>query len=522
MPTQKVIPPNFFNCNAAIQKCRTRFLSEVKNKRMLGGVGWSLNDVKNFLGREVYVIPCGAVPKNNDPHGRIIHNYSYPSKKSGSINAALINTSVSYISFKNRVAQLSKVDWYIKADLKNGYRQLPVHPTDWHTQIYSLGPNEFYIDIAMPFGKANSSKVFCTWTSAWCNSFKFHFQNQYSAYIILLSYVDDFFGGPIRTGALLHDKKIAKLMLENIIVIGEITNTCANLEKCKEPARRMVILGIMFDSIKKSCYLAHAKISKYCNCLTLVRTSKTCTSKLLQKIIGYLVFASWVIPYGRPFISHISFFIDNQNLNKKVILDSAGLMACDIWLTLLNKNCGLPFSFIMGSLPRQKDEWFYDASTSYGYGGICGNLYFRVSHREIISLVGETFARGLDALPIAYRELLAALFAFQAFAKNGRKKFIRVNSDNTNTVTWLNKGRCSKKFGFLILSAIEYYKFKYGLKIKAYYIKSSHNTSADALSRGLTPKWLLRRGVRQKIDVSRIVNLLKHPLPFWLKSCNPF
>ena len=155
-------------------------------------------------------------------------------------------------------------------------------------------------------------------------------------------------------------------------------------------------------------------------------------------------------------------------------------------------------------------------------GGICGNLYFRISHREVLSIVGETFARGLDDLFIAYRELLAALFAFQAFAKNGRKKFVRVNSDNTNTVTWLNKGRCSKKIGFLILSAIEYYKFKYGLKIKAYYVKSSHNSSADALSRGLTPKWLLLRGVRHKIDVSRIVNLLRNPRPFWLKSRNPF
>ena len=157
-------------------------------------------------------------------------------------------------------------------------------------------------------------------------------------------------------------------MLENIIVIGKITNTRANLEKCRASARRMVILGIMFDSVKKSCYLARAKITKYCSRLTSLRTSYAGTSKLLQNIIGYLVFASWVMPYGRPFISHISFFINNKDLNKKVILDSAGLMACDIWLILLNKNCGLPFSFIMGSLPRQKDEWFYDASTSYGYG----------------------------------------------------------------------------------------------------------------------------------------------------------
>ena len=95
---------------------------------MIGGYGWSAEHVGRFLDKQFYTIPCGAVPKNNDPDGRIIHNYSYPSAKSGSVNAALINTSVAYISFQDRVALLDKVDWFIKADLKNGYRQLPVHP----------------------------------------------------------------------------------------------------------------------------------------------------------------------------------------------------------------------------------------------------------------------------------------------------------------------------------------------------------------------------------------------------------
>ena len=172
-------------------------MGEVEKGRMLGGRGWSLDKVENFLGQKVHVIPCGAVPKNDDPFGRIIHDYSYPkSNYSNSVNSALANTSVEYITFKNRVAQLEHVDWYLKVDLKNGYRQLPVHPTDWHTQIYSLGPNEFYIDITMPFGKANSSRVFCTWTDAWCESFKYHFQNHYSFPISLSVYVDDFFGAP--------------------------------------------------------------------------------------------------------------------------------------------------------------------------------------------------------------------------------------------------------------------------------------------------------------------------------------
>ena len=90
------------------------------------------------------MVPCGAVPKGGDKFGRIIHNYSYPHKKSLSVNSALTNTSVEYITFKKRVALLAEVDWYIKADLKNGYRQLPVHPADWHTQVYSLGPEELY------------------------------------------------------------------------------------------------------------------------------------------------------------------------------------------------------------------------------------------------------------------------------------------------------------------------------------------------------------------------------------------
>ena len=137
-----------------------------------------------------------AVPKNEDPFG--IHNYSYPSAEYDSVNSALENKAVKYLTFKARVKELARVNWYVKADLKNGYRQLPVHPTDCHTQVYSIGPCEFYVDLNMPFGKSNSSKVFCAWSEAWCQSFRFHFENRYSVKIALLVYIDDFFGGSIR------------------------------------------------------------------------------------------------------------------------------------------------------------------------------------------------------------------------------------------------------------------------------------------------------------------------------------
>ena len=122
MPSTINSPPNFFNSPTSIAKCRARFDAEIQKGRMIGGYGWLAEHVRRFLDKQFYTIPCGAVPKNNDPDGRIIHNYSYPSARSGSVNAALINTSVAYISFQDRVALLDKVDWFIKADLKNGYR----------------------------------------------------------------------------------------------------------------------------------------------------------------------------------------------------------------------------------------------------------------------------------------------------------------------------------------------------------------------------------------------------------------
>ena len=163
LPTPNRIAPNYLGSPEARHKCRLRFQSEVRAGRMIGGPGWTADVVRWFLGGDFHVTPCGAVPKGDDPHGRIVHNYSH-TIDGLSLNAALIDNSVEYISFQARVELLAQVSWYFKVDLKNGYRQVPVNPKDWHTQVYSLGPSEFYVDIAMPFGKANSSKKFCAWT----------------------------------------------------------------------------------------------------------------------------------------------------------------------------------------------------------------------------------------------------------------------------------------------------------------------------------------------------------------------
>ena len=119
---------------------------------------------------------------------------------------------------------------------------------------------------------------------------------------------------------------------------------------------------------------------------------------------------------------------------------------------------------------------------------------------------------------IAYEELLAVLLAFLQFAALAPKSFIRINSDNGSVVSWINSGRCSRKWGFTFLAAIEFFKAKYQLKVKAFQIPSSHNSSADSLSCGRTPSWLKSRGLRKPVNIRFLFKLISFPERFWRKE----
>ena len=158
---------NYFS-QEVVKKCRERFKKETQKGRMVGGPGWTRKITREFLRSDFYVIPCGAVPKGSDPHGRIIHDYSFSYEGENSLNSALLENSVEYISFLKRAEVLSQIKLYVALDLKNRYRQLPVHPCEYRTQMYSLGHSEHYIYLCMPIVKSNSSKIFCFGVQNWC------------------------------------------------------------------------------------------------------------------------------------------------------------------------------------------------------------------------------------------------------------------------------------------------------------------------------------------------------------------
>ena len=64
----------------------------------------------NFLGgANFYGVPSGAVEKNGDPYGRVIHDYGYYIRGSYSVNAAHSSTSVTYMTLPETAAIIKDV-----------------------------------------------------------------------------------------------------------------------------------------------------------------------------------------------------------------------------------------------------------------------------------------------------------------------------------------------------------------------------------------------------------------------------
>ena len=128
--------------------------------------------------------------------------------------------------------------------------------------------------------------------------------------------------------------------------------------------------------------------------------------------------------FGRPFLAALSNVVAGRNLKSKVRITPLVKMGLRIWKQLLLANEGLSYDFVLGRLPRATYDIFFDASTTWGIGGCCGELYFKIPWEEINPFFSIDF--------VARKELLAALVALQCFASTSKGKLVRAYTDNTN------------------------------------------------------------------------------------------
>jgi len=106
----------------------------------------------------VHTSPLGLVPKSHQTNQwRLIHDLSSPKDYSVtelcSLRYASVDQAVSIIQKLGRDTQL------IKLDIKDAYRIVPVHPSDYHLLGIEWKGNT-YLDRALPFGLRSAPKIF--------------------------------------------------------------------------------------------------------------------------------------------------------------------------------------------------------------------------------------------------------------------------------------------------------------------------------------------------------------------------
>ena len=154
----------------------------------------------------------------------------------------------------------------------------------------------------MPFGKANSSKIFCRWATLWFTSCITNFNREFKAKAVLGSYVDDAFGGDVSYAT-------AQALIDYVTSAGKRHETFVNVAKTEGPAVSMVILGLFYRSDLKICSLAPKKVKKYSEQMVTLLSQGWASSKDLERMVGRLEFAAWVEPFGRPFLTFLSAYI---------------------------------------------------------------------------------------------------------------------------------------------------------------------------------------------------------------------
>lgn len=110
-----------------------------------------------------HISPLGVIPKRNKPgKWRLIVDLSSP--KGGSVNEG-IDPNWSTLSYAtvDHLATLVVLQgpgaFLVKADVKEAYRMIPIHPDDHHLLGVRWGKS-FFIDSVLPFGLRSAPKIF--------------------------------------------------------------------------------------------------------------------------------------------------------------------------------------------------------------------------------------------------------------------------------------------------------------------------------------------------------------------------
>lgn len=244
-------------------------------------------------------VPCllvsrfGVIQKRGQPNKwRLIMDLSYP--EVSSVNDAISgeDCSLSYVSVDQIAAcvlALGRGSLLAKSDVKQAYRQVPVHPQD-HILLGMSWKGHYYVDALLPFGLRSAPLIF----SALADALEWVVRQAGVKYIF--HYIDDFIiVGPPGDSQCEEGLRALQQTAHNLgVVLAE--------DKTEGPATQLTILGIEVDSVAMTLCLPVEKLQRLRTLLAEWQGRKSGLRRELESLVGQLQHASKVVRAGRCFM----------------------------------------------------------------------------------------------------------------------------------------------------------------------------------------------------------------------------
>ena len=418
----------------------------------------------------VHCSPFGVIPKKGKAgRWRLIVDLSSPA--GGSVNDGISPelSSLSYISVDEvmrRVLELGRGALMAKADIKQAYRNMPVHPDD-RDLLGMQWQGQLLVDGCLPFGLRSAPLLFtvvadllqwvmCQRGVTW-----------------IRHYIDDF----ITLGA--EGREECERNLRLLKQVCEKAGMPTEPEKDEGPATELVFLGMELDSVRLQIRLPQEKLERLKSTLQEVRDMKACRKRHLLSVVGILSHAFKAVRAGRSFVRRlIDLSTSVRKLDRFVRLSREARADIEWWVQFgLDWNGTAMMWHVDRSRPDvvlTSDASTSDASGAWGCGAWWETRWFQLQWLGL----GESASYGITA-----KELLPIVVAVASWGKAWQGKAVLARCDNMAVVAIVNSGSSREAEAMHLRRCLAFLEAKWAIQLWAEHGRGVDNEVADSLSR---------------------------------------
>ena len=431
--------------------------AECEARRLLGPL-----DRSKFP--QVHVSPFGVIPKSEPGKWRLILDLSSPSNNSVNDGIDKELCSLSYISIDDiaaRVMHKGRGALMAKFDLREAYRQIPIHPDDrWMLGMEWKG--QLFVDTTLPFGLRSAPVIFNAVAEALAYMIK---QKGVKG---LDHYLDDF--------SIVGDPQSSECgqYLKTALETCEETGFSVKEGKTEGPVTKITLLGIELDSELLQLRLPRDKLDKLRQLVAKWRERKGCTKRELKSLAGYLNHACKVIRPGRRFLRGVFGLLSQFHKQDHMIrLNTAFRADMEWWHVFASSWNGVSLMRDTAFHPPSVEIWS-DASGGWGCGAWWRCNWFQVQWKD-----WPAFSRA----SIAAKELLPVIVAVAVWGPQWVGSSVLCHCDNEGVVAVVKGGYCKDPTLAHMLRCLFFLEAKFDVLLTASHVPGVENGAADSISR---------------------------------------